>query len=175
DVEERAPRLELRLVRQDLVPQLAGHVLDQDEPVGAEDELALLEQAALDLLELRQELDDLAGDAPGGAQRTQLGRHVGVEVADVEDLVLQVELELTLEEPAQVAVDEEVARVAAGKVPEPAKQERRRRLVVAGGSGARRGEGRGEGLVADGRENGRRRGAEDRGPGATVGARAALA
>src|SRR5690606_16534201 len=45
DVEERAPRLELRLVRQDLVPQLAWHVLDQDEPVGAEYELALLEQA----------------------------------------------------------------------------------------------------------------------------------
>lgn len=77
-----------------------GTSLDQDEPVGAEDELALLEQATLDLLELRQELDDLAGHAPDGAQRAQLGRQVGVQVADVEDLVLQVELELTLQEAA---------------------------------------------------------------------------
>src|SRR5690606_7344886 len=160
-VEERAPRLELRLVRQDLGPERARDVLDQDEPVGAEDELALLEQATLDLLELRQELDDLAGHAPDGAQRAQLGRQVGVQVADVEDLILQVELELTLQEAPQVAVDEEVARVAAGEMPEPPEQERRRRFV-ARGLAARRGEGGGEGLAPDRVEDRRRRVDEDR-------------
>ena len=89
-----------------------------------------LEEGLLGLLDRGQEINYPLGQPAEGTHHPPLGIQVGLQIHQVEHLVLDVELEFAGEKAAQVAVDEIIAGVAAAKVTQPAQKQRHLRLAV---------------------------------------------
>src|SRR5581483_9694647 len=89
-----------------------------------------------EVLDLRQEVDELVGDAADGLDLREVLLHAGgrfaLDVVDVHHLVLDVEVELAPQEAAQVLVDEVVEGVPRSVVREVLLQERAVRVLLGG-------------------------------------------
>ena len=117
-VEQVLPLGPLRFVGGDFGVEGGVHVAECYAVLRIHHELALLPEHLLKALYLRQEVDNLAAHALYEAHQlepTGGGPFAGgLQVVQVQDLVLQVEVELAVEEAGQILVDEEVGVVAAG-------------------------------------------------------------
>ncbi|KAF5045050.1 hypothetical protein DSECCO2_485320 [anaerobic digester metagenome] len=115
DTIQVAPLSELSRVRQNLGVELLRHVVEGHAVAGPQDELLLLPECLLEILDLRQKVDDPVGDGLEHLRTLHVALHrhliLRPEIVEPEDLVLDVEVQLLPEEPAKILVDEEVARV----------------------------------------------------------------
>ena len=113
--EQRDPFRALRGVEGDFGVERFRHAVQGDAPVGLQDELLLEPEPLLELLELRQEVDDLAADVADGPHARQGAVEPGgvalLQVVQVQHLGVQVQVERAAQEAAEVLVDEIVEAV----------------------------------------------------------------
>ena len=113
---ELHPLLVLRLIRGDLRVERFGDAPDRDAVLRLDHELLLQPQLLLEVLELGEEVDDLACDLADDLDLGQIlldaRRGLVLHVVQVHDFVLDVEVHLPAEKGPEVLVDEVVEGVA---------------------------------------------------------------
>ncbi len=135
DVKQCLPFFPLCVVGNDVFVEVRSDIAQGNAVLRFGYELALLPEQLLEILNLGQEVDDLSADGLNQAHLLEPAlRHVQAGIGDVvqvQHLVLQVEVQLAVEEPGQVLVNEEVGIVAGGVAPQVVLQVADRAVGVA--------------------------------------------
>ena len=116
EVVELFPLGPLRGVGNDFGQEILRDLLDGNAILGLDHELLLEPEGFLEIFELGQEGDNLAGDPADdldlGEVLFDAGRGFALDIVELHDLVLDIKIQFPAQKSAQVFVDEVVKRVA---------------------------------------------------------------
>ena len=122
DGKEVHPLLSLRVIRGDLRVERFADAPDRDAVLRLDHELLLQPQFLLEVLELPEEVDDLAGDLADDLDLREVlldtRRGLIFHIVKMYDFVLDEEVQLATEEGLEILVDEVVEGVASSVAPE---------------------------------------------------------
>ena len=110
--EKTHPLLTLVIILTNLLIELIWHTIERNAIVALHHELLLQPKTLLEVLQLRQEVDDFLTNLLNGFYYSQLALQLGsIKVGNDKHFVLEIEVQLATEESPQVFMNKVVERV----------------------------------------------------------------
>ena len=117
DCKQTYPFLTLAVVGKDFGIELSRYTVNGDAIVGLHHKLLLQPQLLLEVFKLSQHTDNLLTDLLDGTNNSQLVvDELSIKVIDMQHLILDIEIQLTMKEASKVFMDEIVKTVLGGIV-----------------------------------------------------------